>query len=236
MRRPDHEDYDPSSVHIHPHEFNKLSPGMRQYWKIKQDYFDSVVMVRFGKWYFVYYYDIIALNEVSDKPINLNYQYHGMHHSERETYIKRFVQRGYQVVVVEQTETTNMMIKQLERKDEDGNRIIKRPYIVNREVDAIHTIGTYQSVEEKCKITTKLDQIIHEELDTKYILVFLFDESTLSFGFTFFDLSTLQFHLGQFTDDSMLSKFRTLVARVRPVEVVCSSRLKTSAPACVLRA
>ena len=78
--------------------------------------------------------------------------------------------------------------------------------------------------------------LTEETLDTKYVLVFLFDESTLSFGFTFFDLSTLQFHLGQFTDDSMLSKFRTLVARVRPVEVVCSSRLKTSAPACVLRA
>jgi len=115
------------------------------------------------------------------------------------------------------------------RCEEDYLNGKKNPFsnqVVRREVGAIYTKGTY----------SKEGMLTEETLDTKYVLVFLFDESTLSFGFTFFDLSTLQFHLGQFTDDSMLSKFRTLVARVRPVEVVCSSRLKTSAPACVLRA
>ena len=65
-------------------------------------------------------------------------------------------------------------------------------------------------------------------LDSQNILVYVYEEHLDEFGFTFFDISTLKFYIGNFTDDSMLTKFRTLVSRVRPVEVICDSSLKTS--------
>ena len=61
---------------------------MQQYWKIKKNYFDSVVMVRFGYWFFVYFHDIIALNRVSEKPININHALHGFPQSQKEKYIE----------------------------------------------------------------------------------------------------------------------------------------------------
>jgi DNA mismatch repair protein MSH6 len=230
-RRPDDPNYDPSTVFIPQELFKKLTPGMQQYWEVKKDHFDSVVLVRFGKWYFLYYYDIVALNEVTDTPINLNYQMHGFHSSDLETYVKRFVDKGYRVVVVEQTETTNMMLERLENRDKSEKLV----YIVNREIHNIYTRGTYRKIDEKFVVNKQLE---HNEdaLDQSHVLVYVYDQEENAFGFTFFDLSTLQFYIGQFTDDSMLTKFRTLATRVRPVEVVCSSALKQADTTKMLKA
>lgn len=39
-------------------------------------------------------------------------------------------------------------------------------------------------------------------------------------GVTFFDLATLRFYVGQFSDDEPLSNLRTLICQIRPVEVI----------------
>lgn len=56
-RRPDHPDYDPSTVFIPEIEWKKFTPGMHRYWEIKAKNFDKVVFYRFGQWFIVYYQD-----------------------------------------------------------------------------------------------------------------------------------------------------------------------------------
>ena len=46
------------------------------------------------------------------------------------------------------------------------------------------------------------------EYDTKYVLAFY--QKDTKFGYCYFDMSTLQFNLGSFTDDFTLKQFRTL--------------------------
>lgn len=48
------------------------------------------------------------------------------------------------------------------------------------------------------------------------------------FGVTFFDLATLKFYIGQFTDDAPMSLFRTLLSQIRPVEVLFERELANS--------
>ena len=95
MNRPDHPDYDQSSVHISDEDFKKLSPMMKQYWSFKRNYFDSVVVMRFGRWYFVYFHDLLALNKVSDTPLNLVYMYHGFHDLDKDRYIGKYYSSVY---------------------------------------------------------------------------------------------------------------------------------------------
>lgn len=54
-RRPDHQDYDPSTLHIPQHDWNALKPGMVRYWEVKAKNFDKVVLYRWGHWFIVYY-------------------------------------------------------------------------------------------------------------------------------------------------------------------------------------
>ena len=112
------------------------------------------------------------------------------------------------------------MIKRIESKESNW----KDKYsIVNREIYGIYTKGTYQKP-EKGKLGDAFDS--ENYLDNRNVLVYNYDSETNEFGFTYFDVSTLKWVVGQFEDDSMLNKFQTLVSIIMPVEVVCSSKLK----------
>ena len=73
-----------------------------------------------------------------------------------------------------------------------------------REVCNMVTKGTFKSKEQT--------------YETRYILSF--KRFGNEFGIAFFDVTTLEIFIGQFTDDESMSKFRTLVSQIRPVEVV----------------
>lgn len=65
-RRPDHPDYDPSTLHIPKQEWNRLSDGMIRYWEIKAKNFDKIVLYRYGHWFIVYYTDADICNRHID--------------------------------------------------------------------------------------------------------------------------------------------------------------------------
>jgi DNA mismatch repair protein MSH6 len=110
MRRPDDPEYDHSSVHIPEEEFKKLTPLMRQYWSVKQDYYDSIVLVRMAQWYTVFYYDIIALNLLSNSHLKLSACMEGFYGTQKDKYIKLFTDNNYKVVVFEQTENVSTFL------------------------------------------------------------------------------------------------------------------------------
>ena len=51
QREPSHPEYDPSTLFIPQEEFKKMTPGMRQYWEIKSNNFDKIVIQRMGYWF-----------------------------------------------------------------------------------------------------------------------------------------------------------------------------------------
>jgi DNA mismatch repair ATPase MutS len=57
------------------------------------------------------------------------------------------------------------------------------------------------------------------DYESKWILS-LVDDGKQTVGLILFDISTLQFNIGQFKDDSILTQFRTTISQMRPVEVV----------------
>ena len=65
-RRPDHPDYDPSTLFIPDHDFKSQTPGMQRYWSIKRDNFDKIVFYRFGQWFVVYFQDAVICSKYMD--------------------------------------------------------------------------------------------------------------------------------------------------------------------------
>jgi len=65
-RRPDDADYDPSTLHIPPAEWSRLTPGMQRYWEIKTKNFDKIVFYRFGQWFILYFQDAVICNKLID--------------------------------------------------------------------------------------------------------------------------------------------------------------------------
>jgi DNA mismatch repair ATPase MutS len=104
-----------------------------------------------------------------------------------------------------------MEIRLKKEKDEGVTDQVKA---VKREVAHIFTKGTHFKLDFDQK--TALG-----DYDTKYVLSFY--QTNTTFGYCYFDMSTLKFYLGQFEDDFTLKQFRTLVMQTRPVEFVCTS-------------
>jgi len=87
-----------------------LTPGMRQYRDIKEEYKDCIVMLRMGDFYEMFYEDAITCAKelditltkrgkgVKEAPLS------GVPHHAIEPYLGRLVKKGYKVAIVEQLE------------------------------------------------------------------------------------------------------------------------------------
>jgi DNA mismatch repair protein MSH6 len=123
-----------------------------------------------------------------------------------------------------------MLLERLKKEDPNREHKPNNRAIVERVIDGIYTKGSYidpdSTVYPKFAKNSKNSGYDYQELDQKYVLYFCQNEGWI--GVTYFDLHTLEFCVGQFRDDSMKTKFRTLVTRIRPVEVVWESKFKSS--------
>lgn len=108
-RRPDHPDYDPSTLLIHDTDFAKLSPGMQRYWGIKKNNYDKILFYRFGEWFMVYYRDADICHKNLDMTIRPGSRQTEFHQRFLTGYIEKLVALGYKVAVCEQTETSHML-------------------------------------------------------------------------------------------------------------------------------
>jgi len=111
MRRPDHADYDPSTLHIPKAEWHALTPGMVRYWEIKSRNFDKVVLYRWGHWFIVYYQDAMQCNRLIDLCIPPRQRQHivGFHENHLQDNIETLVNAGLKVAICEQTENGPQM-------------------------------------------------------------------------------------------------------------------------------
>eukprot|EP00484_Ammonia_sp_Unknown_P025880 CAMPEP_0197038874 /NCGR_PEP_ID=MMETSP1384-20130603/15754_1 /TAXON_ID=29189 /ORGANISM="Ammonia sp." /LENGTH=1325 /DNA_ID=CAMNT_0042469375 /DNA_START=37 /DNA_END=4014 /DNA_ORIENTATION=- len=208
-----HADYNPSQIRVPASVLEnkkKMTEAQKQYWKIKRQYFDSILFFKVGKFYELYYEDA----EIAHKLCGLNYmgqsgdddekQKSGVPHvgfPERsvDRYADILLQYNHKIVRVEQTETT----------DQQKKRSAK---CVQREVTEVLTKGTVVS-----------GDLLNDEANYILSIVEQVDNtltSQIDVGICFMDFSTGEMHLGRFIDDRNRSRLRTLIYQINPSECV----------------
>eukprot|EP00347_Sterkiella_histriomuscorum_P024111 403332270 len=234
-RRPDDPKYDPSTIFIPQHEMQKFSPFLQQYWEIKRTHFDKVLCFQKGKFYELYYIDALIGHYFlkiqwsgGANPINyLQAIQVGIHEKNLNKSCQELIDIGFKVAVIEQVEDKHEVDKRMKINNNNNfmkNRMMMQKtheQLVKRDLSGIYTRGIAPYDPSSV------------DYETKWILaLFVSTRSTpASFGqdphiridkisVAFFDNTTLQIHMGQFDEDQLYSKMRTLLCQIRPVEVI----------------
>ncbi|KAK6328176.1 hypothetical protein J4Q44_G00001540 [Coregonus suidteri] len=64
-RRQSEEDYGPTTLYVPEDFLNKTTPGMRRWWQLKSEMFDTVLFYKVGKFYELYHMDsVIGVNQL----------------------------------------------------------------------------------------------------------------------------------------------------------------------------
>lgn len=192
LRRPGDPDYDPTTLFVPPKE--QFTPAMDQYWKIKSDHWDKIVLFKLGKFYELFYQDAIVAQQILELKWMGNDQkkaHVGFPEKALEKNGKILVEKGLKVVVVEQTETT---LKNRKQKLGKG--------AVGREVTDILTKATYTA------------KFVNDNYEPTYLLAFI--EMQDIFGVCFVECSTSVIVVGEVD----LQTFKTILVQSRPAEII----------------
>ncbi len=118
---------------------------MKQYWRIKSENFDKVILFKLGKFYEMFYEDAAIGNRNLDLKWMGNKMHVGFPEKCLEKYAHEFVQLGYKLVVVEQLETPDQMKERLNREKGEGK---KAERTLQRGITQVLTKGTMVSFED----------------------------------------------------------------------------------------
>lgn len=213
-KRQSDENYDPSTLYVPEDFLNRTTPGMRRWWQLKSEMFDTVLFYKVGKFYELYHMDaVIGVNELGLTFMKGTWAHSGFPEIGFGRFSDVLVQKGYKVARVEQTETPEMM----EARCKTMARPTKFDRVVKREVCRIITRGTQ---------TYSVLDGAPSETQSKYLLSIKEKSEEDSaghghiYGVCFIDTSVGRFHIGQFQDDRHCSRLRTLVAHYSPAQVV----------------
>uniref|UniRef100_A0A665WS10 DNA mismatch repair protein n=1 Tax=Echeneis naucrates TaxID=173247 RepID=A0A665WS10_ECHNA len=213
-RKQTDDDYDPTTLYVPEDFLNRNTPGMRRWWQLKADMFDTVIFYKVGKFYELYHMDaVIGVNELGLTFMKGSWAHSGFPEIGFARFSDGLVQKGYKVARVEQTETPEMM----ETRCKALAKPTKFDRVVRREVCRIITRGTQ---------TYSVLDGAPSESQSKFLLSLkekAEDESSggcRTYGVCFVDTSVGYFHVGQFPDDRHCSRLRTLIAHYAPAEVL----------------
>ena len=211
---PGHPDYDPRTIYIPPNAFAIFSPFEKQYWEIKQKYWDSIVFFKKGKFYELYENDATIGHQLFDLKLTdrVNMRMVGVPEMSLDHWANQFVAKGYKIARVDQCESA-LGKEMREREDSQGppGKGAKKPdKIIKRELACVLTRGTLVE-----------GSMLQDDMATFCVAI---KESTVddlpAFGIAFVDTATGQFFLSDFVDDVDLTKFETFVAQTRPQELL----------------
>lgn len=202
-RSPTDPDFDNRTLYIPKASLAMMTPAQRQYWEIKSENMDVVLFFKMGKFYELF--DVDA--EIGHKELDLMYMkserpHVGFPEAGFSKFSERLVHLGYKIGRVEQTETPDEM--------KERNRLLSgknKSKVVNREMVSLLTKGTL------------VDPEIIGKDDASYLLS-LREGSPGKIGVCFVDTSTGSFSIGEFQDDTSRTLLRTLLAQIRPEEVI----------------
>ena len=217
-RRPDDPEYDGTTLYIPQDWFkaNKISEGQKQWWDFKARHFDCVLLFKMGKFYEMFEMDA----HIGAECLGLSYmkgeQPHcGFPEAAYAQMAERLARAGHRVVVIEQTETPDMLAARNQERKKKG---LKRDTVVMREKVAVISRATI----------TDADMMI-AAADNEY-LVSIADMTSdvddgaacpcVAVGIVAVDVASGRVVLGQFEDDELRSHLRAVLTALRPVEVV----------------
>jgi DNA mismatch repair protein MSH6 len=244
-RAKDHPDYDPHTLKVDLVEFDKhqnVSPGIRQWWEIKAQYFDTVLLFKTGKFYEMFHMDADLGVQLLDFCYMKGKVAHaGFPEISYGQFADRLVRAGYKVARVEQTETPDQL-KERKARTKSG----KKPQVVNREVCSILSLGTrtfcylddvhslLQSDGEAVRPLLAIREVMVEKAVTD-------DEEdgtvrpVCEYGVTLVDAARAVITIGEFADDVLRSRMHTLLTTFEPSEVsiFASQTTVTHFPYCI---
>ncbi|KAK2649644.1 hypothetical protein Ddye_017133 [Dipteronia dyeriana] len=208
-RRPEDVNYDPRTLYLPPDFVRSLSDGQKQWWEFKSKHMDKVMFFKMGKFYELFEMDA----HIGAKDLDLQYmkgaQPHcGFPEKNFSLNVEKLARKGYRVLVVEQTETPEQLLRRKEKGSKDK--------VVKREICAVVTKGTLIEGE-----------FLSANPDASYLMAvtescqsFASQNTERLFGVCVVDVATSKIILGQVGDDLDCSALCCLLAELRPVEII----------------
>ncbi|KAJ5225244.1 DNA mismatch repair protein msh6 [Penicillium chermesinum] len=205
---PGHPDYDPRTIYIPPLAWSKFSPFEKQYWEIKQKFWDTVVFFKKGKFYELYENDATIGHQLFDLKLTdrVNMRMVGVPEMSLSRWANQFVAKGFKIARVDQSESALGK----EMRERDALKGKKEDKIIKRELACVLTSGTLVE-----------GSMLQDDMSTYCVAI---KEAVLddrpAFGLAFVDTATGQFFISEFVDDVDMTKFETFVAQTRPQELL----------------
>ncbi|KAJ5362570.1 hypothetical protein N7541_003414 [Penicillium brevicompactum] len=203
-----HPDYDPRTLYIPPLAWSRFSPFEKQYWEIKQKFWDTVVFFKKGKFYELYENDATIGHQLFDLKLTdrVNMRMVGVPEMSLDHWANQFVAKGYKIARVDQSESALGK----EMREREGKKPTKEDKIIKRELACVLTAGTLVE-----------GSMLQDDMSTYCVAI---KEAVVddlpAFGISFVDTATGQFFLSEFKDDVDMTKFETFVAQTRPQELL----------------
>ncbi|KAH7406171.1 muts domain V-domain-containing protein [Phaeosphaeria sp. MPI-PUGE-AT-0046c] len=205
-----HPDYDPRTLYIPPGAWNQFSPFEKQYWEIKSKFWDTIVFFKKGKFYELYEKDASIGHQLYDLKLTdrVNMRMVGVPEASLDMWATQFVAAGYKVARVDQMESA--LGKEMRERDDKKAAAKKADKVIRRELAAVLTAGTLVDT-----------GMLQNDMSTYCMAIKEMDRDNLpTFGVAFVDSATAQFQLCGITDDIDMTKFETLIAQMRPGELL----------------
>ena len=180
---------------------DQISPAMRQYLQIKENYKDCILFYRMGDFYEMFFDDALVASKELDlvltgKQCGLEEKAPmcGLPYHACQNYIAKLISKGYKVAICEQTTTPQKGVKMLER---DVVRVI--------------TPGTV------------VEDGMLEGNKNNYLMSIY--KSAEKLGVSYVDISTGEFAVVPF-EKNYQRDLCDLLARINPSEVICNEEAK----------
>jgi len=212
----------------------KPSPAQKQWWEIKSQYADVILLFKVGKFYEMYQDDAdVGVSVLGHVYMKGAIAHSGFPEAAYGTMLSKLVDAGYKIARVEQTETKPAF----EERKKSTPKGKTKPQVMCREVCGIVTKGTRtfcyledSRMLEKGEASTGPLVSIKETLvesdgdnaddsPTKEDVLHP-TEAKFEYGVTVVDAITGVVTLGQFADDVLRSRLQTLLTSFGPSEVL----------------
>lgn len=183
-------------------DVSKLSPMMKHYIEIKENYKDCVVMYRLGDFYEMFFDDAVVVSKEleltltgRDCGLDKRAPMCGVPYHAVDNYIARLINKGYKVAICEQL--TNP-------EDSKG--------MLDRDVVRVITAGTV------------IEDGILDDKKNNYISSIYKDKQ--GFGLCWADISTGEMNLVQFTGENALKNVENALNSIHSAEIIANSEAK----------
>ena len=199
-RSPGDPGYDKSTLLIKLRGDERFTPGQQQYWDIKKHHNDVIIFFKVGKFYELFEEDALT----GHRELDLAFMGKGPPHvgfpeAVIGKYAEKLVTLGYKVGVVEQMETP----KELEERNATAAKG-KKEKTVKRQLCTVLTKGV----------------AFHRDDAATYLLSVCEDEASGLLGVCFVDAASGKFGIGQCHEDPQKNRLHTLLAQLRPSEII----------------